>query len=115
MAIGGIPPIGAGAAGGGFAFDGINAPGQGGGPATPRVGGIGDGPDFGETLKRGIEAVSDAEHAADEVAQNIASGGPAEIHDLMVATSKASLSVDLLVQVRNRAVEAYQEIMRMQV
>jgi flagellar hook-basal body complex protein FliE len=33
----------------------------------------------------------------------------------MIASTQATLSVDLLVQVRNRAVEAYQEIMRMQV
>jgi flagellar hook-basal body complex protein FliE len=33
----------------------------------------------------------------------------------MIATTKATLSVDMLVQMRNRAVEAYQEVMRMQV
>lgn len=110
MAIGAIPPIGG--------FDAAAGAGRVGTPGSPQVGGadrIGGGQDFGETLRKGIEAVSNAEHSADEVAQSIATGGPAEIHDLMVATSKASLSVDLLVQVRNRAVEAYQEIMRMQV
>ena len=45
--------------------------------------------------------------------QSMATGGPAQIADLMVATTKSQLAVDLLVQTRNRAVEAYQEIMRM--
>lgn len=110
MAFAPIPPIGAGAAG----AAGVGAAGAG-GPQAPRVEGPGDGPAFGDVLKDGLEAVSNAEHKADSIAQQIATGGPAEFHDLMASTAKASLSVDLLVQVRNRAVEAYQEIMRLQV
>lgn len=79
---------------------------------APKIGG---GQDFGDMVKQGLQNVSNAEHAVDKVAQTIATGGPAEIHDLMAASSKAQLSVDLLVQVRNKAVEAYQEIMRIQV
>lgn len=74
-----------------------------------------NGSDFGQAVARGIEQVSNAEKAADAVALDVATGGPSGIHDLQAATAKASLSVDLLVQVRNRAVEAYQEIMRIQV
>lgn len=73
------------------------------------------GADFGEAIARGIEQVSETEKAADAAALDVASGGPTGIHDLQAATAKASLSVDLLVQTRNRAVEAYQEIMRIQV
>jgi len=72
-------------------------------------------PGFGDALRNGLQQVSSLEQSADTVAETLASGGNAEIHDLMTATSKAQLSVDLLVQVRNRAVEAYQEIMRLQV
>lgn len=72
-------------------------------------------PGFGDAMARGIQQVSDAEQAADTAALDVATGGPTDLHQLMAATSKASLSVDLLVQVRNRAVEAYQEIMRIQV
>lgn len=71
-------------------------------------------PGFGDALRNGLQQVSTLEHSADTVTETIASGGPAEIHDLMTATSKSQVAVDLLVQVRNRAVEAYQEIMRMQ-
>lgn len=70
---------------------------------------------FAEALRDGVAEVSAAEGEVDAVAQELAVGGDAEVHDLMAATAKASLSVDLLVQARNRAVEAYQEIMRMQV
>lgn len=73
------------------------------------------GAGFGETVGKALEAVSASEHQADLVAQDIATGGEAGVHELMVAMTKASLSVDLLVQVRNKAVEAYQEIMRMQI
>lgn len=72
-------------------------------------------PGFGDALARGIQQVSDAERAADAAAIDVATGGPTGVHDLMAATAKASLTVDLLVQTRNRAVEAYQEIMRIQV
>lgn len=70
---------------------------------------------FDDAIRRGLEQVSGLERGADAVAEQIATGGPARIEDLMIASTKASLGVDLLVQVRNRAVEAYQEIMRLQV
>jgi flagellar hook-basal body complex protein FliE len=70
---------------------------------------------FASSVRKALESVSAAERQADAIAVDIASGGNTGVHELMVATAKASLSVDLLVQVRNRAVEAYQEIMRMQI
>jgi flagellar hook-basal body complex protein FliE len=102
-----------------MAIGGIGAVGPGGlGGIRPDFGGaakIGGGQDFGEMVKAGLQNVSDAEQSVDQVAQTIATGGPAEIHDLMAASSKAQILVELLVQVRNKAVEAYQEIMRIQV
>ncbi len=68
---------------------------------------------FGDALMKGLQQVSATERQADAVTQSMATGGPAQIADLMVATTKSQMSVDLLVQTRNRAVEAYQEIMRM--
>lgn len=73
------------------------------------------GGDFGETITQALEAVSNAEFDANALAQDVAMGGETSVQQLMVAMTKASLSVDLLVQVRNKAVEAYQEIMRMQI
>ena len=73
------------------------------------------GTSFTDSISSALEAVSQAEFDADAIAQDVAMGGDSSVHELMVAMTKASLSVDLLVQVRNKAVEAYQEIMRMQI
>ena len=70
---------------------------------------------FGDTISNALQAVSESEFAADAIAESVATGGEATVQQLMVSMTKAQLNVDLLVQVRNRAVEAYQEIMRMQV
>ena len=69
---------------------------------------------FGDTIANALEAVSSAEFEADLLAQDVATGGDTSVQELMVVMTKTSLSVDMLVQVRNRAVEAYTEIMRMQ-
>jgi flagellar hook-basal body complex protein FliE len=70
---------------------------------------------FGAQLQEGLSQVSALESGADRLTQSLATGGPAQVHELMIATTKAQLGVDMLVQVRNRAVEAYQEVMRLQV
>lgn len=70
---------------------------------------------FADSITSALQAVSDAEFTADAIAETIATGGDASVQELMTSMTKAQLSVDLLVQVRNKAVEAYQEIMRMQV
>lgn len=72
-------------------------------------------PGFADKVQGALEAASAAEREADAKARDVAAGGDTPVHELMVATTKASLSVEMLVQLRNRAVEAYQEIMRMQV
>ncbi len=93
-------------------------------PIGPNVSGLATGlpkpvqkPDtagFTDAINRGLQQVSKNEREADEVIGKVALG-QAEIGDLMVATAKAQLSVDVLAQVRDRAIEAYQEIARMQV
>jgi flagellar hook-basal body complex protein FliE len=70
---------------------------------------------FSDIISRTMAEVSAAEATADQIAVGIATGQDQNIQDLLIATSKATLGVQLLTQVRNRAVEAYQEIMRMQV
>lgn len=72
-------------------------------------------PGFSDTVGKALESVSAAEHEADKLVQGMAAGENVGVHELMAATAKAQLSVEVLVQVRNKAVEAYQEIMRMQV
>jgi flagellar hook-basal body complex protein FliE len=69
---------------------------------------------FGDAMARGLQQVSDLEHRADAMAVDIATGGPTKVHELMIATTESALAVDMLVQVRDKALDAYQEIMRMQ-
>jgi len=66
---------------------------------------------FADSLKK----VNDLTGAADNAAQGVATGQLTDIHQFTAAAAKAQLGVELTVAVRNRAVEAYQEIMRMQV
>jgi len=95
-----IPPI--------AGVTGITAPSQAAAATAPAQG-------FGSSIADALQAVSDAERVADANAADVATGGDTSIQELMVSMTKAQLSVDLLVQVRNKAIEAYQEVMRMQV
>lgn len=69
---------------------------------------------FGEMLASGLQQVSASQQQASDAAGLLATGRLENIHDFTAAASKASLAVSLTVALRNRAVEAYQEIMRMQ-
>ncbi len=52
---------------------------------------------------------------ADSSINKLAAGQPVELHEAMLATEKASIAFQFAVQVRNKVIEAYQEVMRMQV
>ena len=51
---------------------------------------------------------------ADAAAERVSTGQVEDLHTAVIAMQRASLALDLTVQVRNKAIEAYQEIMRMQ-
>jgi len=72
-------------------------------------------PSFGQVLKDSLAQVSSLQHDADSAIQSLATGGTATLHDTMLAVEKAELSFRLMLQVRNKIVEAYQEVLRMQV
>ncbi len=80
------------------------------GPATGAARGA-QPPGFAEGLKQ----VEQLQQTADSTATGLATGSITDVHQFTTAASKASLGIDLTVALRNRAVEAYQEIMRMQV
>jgi flagellar hook-basal body complex protein FliE len=74
--------------------------------------GAGDG-GFQDVLK---SIVSDADNRikeADQRAEEFAVGKQHNLHEIMIATEKANLSFRFLLQIRNKLLEAYQEIMRM--
>ena len=70
---------------------------------------------FGDTIKKAISDVNGAQQGADSLAAKLAAGDAVEVHQAMIAMQKASMALQFTVQVRNKVIEAYQEIMRMQV
>jgi flagellar hook-basal body complex protein FliE len=74
-----------------------------------------EGTGFGDAIAKGIEGVSNQQKAADSALTSFASGGSVQISDVMAATSKATLGMQVMVELRNRALEAYQQIMNIQV
>ena len=87
-------------------------------PGAAAKTGVADGAgpgSFAHTLRDSLAQVNSLQHEADRAIESLATGGPATLHDTMLAVEKAELSFKLMMQVRNKIVEAYQEILRMQV
>lgn len=70
--------------------------------------------DFSSILKSAINEVEKSHTSATTSIQNFLSGENEEIHSTVLATQKAELQFELFMQARNKAVSAYQEIMKMQ-
>jgi len=92
---------------------------QGGIPAIgpvklPAVSGAGDGA-FRSMLEQSISTVETQRVAAQQSVDRFLSGEGEEIHQVALSTQKAELSFEMFLQVRNKVVQAYQEIMRMQI
>ena len=75
----------------------------------------GPGKGFGEILRDALASVNRLQVEAERHAEALATGEAADLHSVMIATAKADLALQLTLQVRNRVIEAYQEISRMQV
>jgi flagellar hook-basal body complex protein FliE len=70
---------------------------------------------FGKMIKNVVAEAMDAEQGAAAAVEQFASGSMNDVHDVMLAVTKANMAVQLLVQVRNGLLEAYQELSRIQV
>ena len=70
---------------------------------------------FGAFLKNAINDVNKNQVQSDVLTQKLVLGEDVELHDVMIAAQKASISLNATMQVRNKVVEAYQEIIRMPV
>jgi len=73
------------------------------------------GPGFSDLLKNAVESVNTMQHEAGRLEDAVANGENVNIHQAVIAGEKAGLSFQLLMQVRNKMIDAYQEVMRMQV
>jgi len=70
---------------------------------------------FGSLLKNAISTINEMQHDADRSIAQVEVDDAVSIHDAMIALEKADLSFRTMMQVRNKLVDAYQEVMRMQV
>lgn len=76
---------------------------------------VNGGKSFGETLKDAIQEVNQLQKVSDKKMQDLATGKTDNIPDVMIAAEKADIALKLMVQVRSKIIDAYQEIMKMQV
>jgi flagellar hook-basal body complex protein FliE len=70
---------------------------------------------FGKALTNAIEGLNQVQQQADDKSVQLAAGEPIDLHEVMLARETASLDFQLALQVRNKLVEAYQDVMRMQI
>ena len=71
--------------------------------------------DFGQLFKQSLEKVNAAQHESDMLTDKLVTGEVKDVHDVMIAAQKASLSLQLTMKVRNKFFEASQEVRRMKV
>lgn len=72
----------------------------------------GTGKSFGSFLQEALSEVNNAQMRAGEITNRFAAGENVDIHQVMIAGQEAGVMLNLAVQVRNKLVEAYQEVMR---
>jgi flagellar hook-basal body complex protein FliE len=70
---------------------------------------------FDNTLKEFISDVNNLQNQAGDAMNKMATGESTDIHEVMVAVEKAKTSFELLMELRNKTVDAYRELIRMQV
>jgi flagellar hook-basal body complex protein FliE len=88
-------------------------------PQAPSLAGVGAASgvmdSFAQLLSQAMQDVNQLHHAADADANKLAAGEPVDIHQVMIGMEKANIAFGLTLQVRNKLIEAYQEVMRIQV
>ena len=94
------------------ALGGVGVPGS---LNTKKTGVKEEGTSFADTLTESLDKVNDLQKQADKAIEDFATGQTRNIHETMIAVNKADIAFRLTMQVRNKIVEAYQEVMRTQV
>lgn len=73
------------------------------------------GQSFADTLNQAIQNTNELQKISNKKIEDLATGKTDNVADVMIASEKADIALRLMVQVRNKIVDAYQEIMKMQV
>ena len=82
-------------------------------PAAPAAGGAGKS-SFSDSVREAVTEVDDLNLDARYKVSSLVEGNGADVHDATIAVEKADLSFQLMLQVRNKVVQAYQQIAGMQ-
>ena len=82
------------------------------GPAAPGGPGAVGGKSFAQFLEDEVGQVDELQQNADKAIQDLASGKEGDVTKVVSAAEKANLAFQMMVQIRNKLVDAYQEIMR---
>jgi flagellar hook-basal body complex protein FliE len=70
---------------------------------------------FADQLQQAVSQVDNLQTQREEMVEGMVSGQVTEVHDVMIAAQESQLAFELLLEVRNKLLESYQEIMRMSV
>ena len=85
-------------------------------PSQRIGGGAGEGgASFGDTLKSAIDKVDASQKTADAHIEAFVAGESEDLHQVMISMNEAKVQFQLMTEVRNKTLETYQELMRMQV
>ena len=81
-------------------------------PSPPASAPDASGPSFGDTLMNALSDVNSQQIHAGQMASDFAVGKTSDVHGVMIAAQQATIALQMTTQVRNKVVDAYQEIMR---
>jgi flagellar hook-basal body complex protein FliE len=82
--------------------------------ASPAAAPAGKPGEFASLLENAVHRVDQYRHTANQAVDNLLTGENGELHNVALTAQRAELAFELGLQVRNKVVQAYQEIMRMQ-
>jgi flagellar hook-basal body complex protein FliE len=73
-----------------------------------------EGPVFSDILKQALQEVDAAQHSAEQEVRNLMTGESTDMHTAILAVQKADVSFQMMMAVRGKLIDAYREVMRMQ-
>ena len=82
---------------------------------SPKQPNLVEGESFSDILKTALNSVDSAQHIAGEAIQQALNGENTDVHDTMIAMQKADTSLKMMMEVRNKLLEAYQEVIKTQI
>ncbi|MDF2945973.1 MAG: flagellar hook-basal body complex protein FliE [Bacillales bacterium] len=73
------------------------------------------GSEFGTILKESINKLNESQVVSDKATNAFINGEKIDLHQVLIASEKAGVSMQLALEIRNKAIETYQEMMRMSI